>query len=664
MTLFGLAAPQLWMLFAAGGAVLTALYLLRQQRRRVEVPFVRLWNALLQKSTSTSLWRKLLRLLSLLIQLIVLALLVLSLGDPRLSRSEKGRTLVLLVDTSASMQSHIPPAPNSLETAPQTRLDLAKAQAKALIRSLGGDDLAVVVALDGQPAPQGGLADDETELLSQVDGLLARDTAADLPAGLTLARALLAGRPRPTIVLFSDGGFDENTLREVAVPANIDMRFAPLSTIADAGPTSGNAAVTAFAVRRYRRNRLSYEVLISLAWFPGKNATAQPATLELLQEGEVVDVKTLELPPGQQIERLYPNLSGAGRHLEARLHLQSATDLLPLDDRAFTVLPERRQQRVLVVTRGNLFLEGALLSTGAGEENHLSIDKVTPSAYDPARADRYDVVIFDAVTPQTPPAAHAIYLDPQGPNSPFAITGVVKSPLFTDLDAQHPVLRWVSLGDVNMTRSSVFGLRAGDRALAAMLKQPLIVAREELTSSGIGRRSLALGFDLRQSDLPLRVAFPVLLMNALDWFAGDVDDDLGSLRTGRIWRMALPPSGRVSDADLKTASAATLLLPDGSLVPVPVSEGHALHYGQRVGFYELVVPQKPSRRFAANLGDLNESAAQIRHGMRIGGPHTPLLAPPESGQRALRRRLWPYLLLGALLLLSLEWWSYHRRWTV
>ena len=58
----------------------------------------------------------------------------------------------------------------------------------------------------------------------------------------------------------------------------------------------------------------------------------------------------------------------------------------------------------------------------------------------------------------------------------------------------------------------------------------LVVAREESSRVGL-RRSLALGFDLRQSDLPLRVAFPLLLMNALDWFAGEVDEDLGSRRT-------------------------------------------------------------------------------------------------------------------------------------
>ena len=184
-----------------------------------------------------------------------------------------------------------------------------------------------------------------------------------------------------------------------------------------------------------------------------------------------------------------------------------------------------------------------------------------------------------------------------------------------------------------------------------------------------------MGFDLRQSDLPLRVAFPVLLMNALDWFAGDVDEDLGSRRTGQTWRMPLlrgsgdkatgGAGARAAGRSPGLGTTANLLLPDGELLAVPVSEGYALHYGQRVGFYELSPPDAapPAQRFAANLSDVTESAATIRPALREGAMG-PSLRPPEAGEQALRRTLWPYLLLAVFFLLAIEWWSYHRRWTL
>ena len=659
LTLLGLPVAQLLTVMGAGAALLTVLYVVKQQRRRVEVPFARLWQQVLNQSDATSLWRKLLRWLSLLIQLVLLALLVGALGDPRLGQSKAGRSVVLLIDASASMQAGLPVAAGQAGT---TRLGRAKQQARALIGELSGDDVAVVVALDGQPAPQGGLSYDERELLAQVDMVTARDTAADLPAALALSAALLAGRENPTVILFSDGGFDDSAL--IGAPADLEVRFQPLVPPDAANQGVGNAAITAFSVRRYRRNRLSYEVLISLGWFPSA-AGPQPkqkVTLELVQEGEVVDVQQLELAAGVQEERLYPNLSGAGVHLEARLRLADGqVDRLPLDDRAYAVLPERKRQRVLIVTRGNLFLEGALLAAGAGEENHLVIDKVAPAAYDAERAARYDVVVFDAFTPSIAPDAHALYLDPQR-DGPFELAGELKRPLVTDLESSHPVLRWVSLGDVNMTRSSVFKLGPGDHLLASMLKQPLIVAREQASRSGTNRRSVAIGFDLRQSDLPLRVAFPVLLMNAMDWFAGDVDDDLGSYRTGRTWRVPLRRKGGRGEGEVLALTQADLTLPGGELVPVPVHEGHALYYGQRVGFYTL----RPGvllapLQWAANLADLTESTCALRSTLRLGKTE---LRAPDAGQRAIRRELWPYLLLLALLILAVEWWSYQRRWTI
>jgi hypothetical protein len=676
VTLLGLPAGQLAMVLGVSAALITLLYVLKQQRRRVEVPFARLWQQVLSQTQASSFWRKLRRWLSLLLQLCVLALLVAALGDPRLGRTAAGRSLVLIVDASASMQAVVAGAGGAAGP-PPTRLALAKQRARELIAGLSGDDLAVVVALDGQPAPQGGLSFDARELYAQVDAVTARDTPADLPAALALAGALLHGREHPTVVLISDGGFDDSAL--AAIPAGagpgsgpgpgLDVRFQPLLSKAVKAPPIGNAAITAFSVRRYRRNRLSYEVLISLGWFPAVGGPAGPqrVTLELVQEGEVVDVQPLELAAGVQEARLYPNLSGAGTHLEARLRLSDgSSDALALDDRAYAVLPERQRQRVLIVTRGNLFLEGALLAAGAGEENHLVIDKVTPAAYTSERAGHYDVVLFDSFTPPTAPDANAIYLDPQR-DGPFDIAGEVKRPLITDLEASHPVLRWVSLGDVNMTRSSVFRLGPGDRALASMLKQPLIVAREQTGRSGATQRSVAIGFDLRQSDLPLRVAFPVLLMNAMDWFAGDVDADLGSYRTGRTWRVPLRTSRRsgtrgTSDAEALALTTAQLMLPEGEIIPVPVHEGHALYYGQRVGFYSLRTGGLAAPLlWAANLADVTESTAALRSTLQLGGT---TLRPPDGGQRALRRELWPYLLLLALTILALEWWSYHRRWTV
>ena len=48
-----------------------------------EVPFAELWKRVLSESQSTALWKKLRRLVSLVVQLVILALILSAILDPR-----------------------------------------------------------------------------------------------------------------------------------------------------------------------------------------------------------------------------------------------------------------------------------------------------------------------------------------------------------------------------------------------------------------------------------------------------------------------------------------------------------------------------------------------------------------------------------------------------
>ena len=104
--LTGVPAPVLMTVGAALAGAVTLLYLVRVRRRRVQVPFSPLWRKVLQQRSAASLWDRLKRLLSWLLQLLLLALLLLALGNPRREGDvDESRAVVVLVDTSASMQA-------------------------------------------------------------------------------------------------------------------------------------------------------------------------------------------------------------------------------------------------------------------------------------------------------------------------------------------------------------------------------------------------------------------------------------------------------------------------------------------------------------------------------------------------------------------------------
>ena len=197
MVLSGLPLAQLLMIAGGAASVTVLLYILKLRRRAVPVPFARIWDAVFRDRQATELFSKLRRLLSLLFQLALLALLIFALGDPKPRTSLlEGRHLVVLVDGSASMKA--------VDVKP-TRIEVAKAEVKKLARGLGSADRALIVQMGALPSPLSTMSSEITELDPAIDSLTASDTRADLERGLSFAVDSLRGLPKPEVVVVSDG---------------------------------------------------------------------------------------------------------------------------------------------------------------------------------------------------------------------------------------------------------------------------------------------------------------------------------------------------------------------------------------------------------------------------------------------------------------------------
>lgn len=641
MIFLGLSIAQLAALFGAVASAVVVLYLLKLRRRVVSVPFSPLWERILRDKEATTLFSRLKRLLSLLLQLALLALLVLALGDPRAAESVlKGRTLVVLVDASASMQA--------ADVAPN-RLEVAKAEVKKLVAGLGGADRMLIAQMDSLVTPLGPMTGDSASLEREVGALHATDTRADFPRALRFATDVLRGADGPQIVVVSDGALGPAS--DASGP--VHLSDAKLSYVR-VGRQGKNVGITQFSVRRYPLDKSRYEVMLELT---NAGPEVEEVELQLLGDGALVDLTRLRLQAGERLPRFYPQLSGASRTLEAKIaRVDGSHDDLSADDRAFAVLPQRRRAKVLAVTEGNTYLEAALLL-----DEYLEVTDVTPQAYSQALGRRaWDAVIFDRVTPAEAPGANALYLDPRGPGGPVRVDRALKAPGFDKIDRKHPVVRFLSLDDVNVSAAHKLVPGPGDKVVGAADggASPLLVA-----GSRGGYKFVALGFDVAASDLPLRPAWPLFVLDCINWFADEDARYLSAYRTGDVWR--IPVATGVERASVK--------LPDGTVQPVAVHDGHAVLFGERAGFYELLVDpgadanpstpaaQEPTSLFAANLLDAAESAIAPQDTLVVDGA----AAGEVRGFRlGVRREIWVYLLLAVLLLTAFEWATYHRRVTV
>jgi hypothetical protein len=628
MTLTGLSLTALFGLAGAVGSLVVVLYILKLRRRPVPVPFSHIWQRILREKEATTLFARLKRLWSLLLQLALLALLLLALGDPRpAANALTGRSVVVLVDASASMQA--------TDVLPN-RLEVARREVDKLIHGLGGPDRMLIAQMDAGLTPLSTMTGDVPALEAALGGLHPTDTRADLGRAFGFARDSLRGLGRPEIVLVSDGAL--GNVKEQLAGIDLegtDVRFVPV------GRAGKNVAITGFSVRRYPLDKARYEVMLEVT-----NTNAEPveAELDLVGDGQVVETTRLALKSKERLPRFYQDVSGASRTLEARLRLADGRkDDLPADDRAYALMPERRRARVLVVTAGNTYLEAALLL-----DEYLEVNTVAPAEYPPAGS--YDVTIFDRVaTPVTRTAGSTLYLDPPAEGGPVKRHRQIRDFGFDVWDKKSPLLRWMTMGDIQVAQGYTLAPEAGDRVVGASEQGPILVAgRRE------GRRFVALGFDPRESDLVLRVAWPLFVLNAINDFVEEDTGYLSSYRTGEVWHIPTPGG----------ATAATLRDPGGREHRIPIKEGHAVYFGEQAGVYHLSVAGDSTNTqasFAANLVDPEESRIEPAQKLDLGGRPAP---PPSGFTAGMRRELWIYFLLAAIVVSAIEWLTYHRRWTV
>jgi hypothetical protein len=657
MTFTGWTLPQLGMLFGIAGSAVTLLYLLRMRRRKVTVPFAALWERVTRESESRQIWRRLRRLLSWLIQLIVLGLICMSLGDPRPEVWLREPTAVaIVIDRSASMAG-----PSTEEG--RSRLDVAKSRAAAEARGLGPADQAVVIAAGEEVNVAAPLSSDPAVLVPAIEDLQASYGETDLGRALALADHAVRDKPGPRILVLTDGAFDP-----AAAAALTRCREGPVTceVVEVKGPTA-NVAITAFAARRYPDARDKIEVLAEV-----RNLGDDPAAVYLDVEAEGVSVgrRRLELAAGQKLREVLPDLDAARAQLVARLEPADdapgfSTDLGPaFDDIAYAVVPPLKPLEIALVSDGtDLFLDAALLTLG----EHVRLTGVSvedaSAATPPKELTEADVAFYDVGAEPLPPElpeTHVVFFDPwrhEESPCPIAKGKDVARPFLTEQAKKHPILDHVVFKDVNIARGTTLVAEPGDTVLVRSLGEPLVVMREQ------EHINIAVGFDPRQSDFALRVAFPLFVNNLVQYveqrtpgFVAAVS--LGQSRELRLADLGLSPEG---------VTRVRISAPEASPVELPVEHGKFRLRALVPGIYGIQALDGESEgtgvevavnQASVDASDLHGRLEDIGIGPEAmaGEAETPV--PVGDGP------LWTLILLAAATILAVEWATYHRRVTV
>lgn len=605
----------LWLLPMAGLIVL--MYVLKLRRRDMVVSSTFLWRQVIRDVQANAPFQKLRRNLLLFLQLLAVLLFVLALARPLWrGRGRGGRSVVLVVDTSASMLA---------TDVGKNRLDEAKKAALQAVREMRPEDQMMVLSAAARPQSVSGFTEDRAQLTRAIESLTAHQTGTNMRDTLALAAALVAARESAQIEIFSDGGFAPIT--------NVDLGKAHI-LYHPIGAAAHNVGITALDYRHGLAGDNAVQVFVTL-----RNFDSQPRTftIELAQNKNILDAHEVTLPAGGENAELFDLPEpAADMILTARLDV---TDDLVTDNQAAILITPRRTIKTLLVTNGNPFLEA-----GIQVDRDIQLDKVAPAAF--TKPDGYDAVIFDAEAPATLPPGNYLFVNCTSDQSP-AVPGA-EQPNQTLLDAErsHPVLRYVDFGQTRWTTLHTGSPAAWGQELAASEAGAAIVAGEK------GKmRALWLGFDLdaKHGSFPFTVGYPIFVSNALRWLSRTEDASGASIRTGSPVTLNVPPgTGRV-----------TITKPDGTKRELNATTKGSVVWDEtdQAGIYTAEAEGGWRQTFAANLNDEQESNIAPHQTVDFG------INPPDAVGRevTVTRDFWYYIAGAVLLLLAIEWWAFHRR---
>ena len=480
----GFIAPLMFILGGVVMAGIVTMYLLRLRREERTVSSTFLWNQLVRDVEANAPWQRLRHNWLLWLQLLIALLLAFALARPFMpTAGVSGQNLILIIDRSASM--------GATDVA-GNRLAAAKAEAVRLIDQLPDGARATVMAIGGDLDVPAAATTDRRELRDAIDGITLRlGGGSDMSQALSLAGALAAREEESEVAVLTDG--------QVTVPLSATLpakiRYFPI------GSSNNNQAVAAVSL-----NELAPGTLTFFARVRNEGQERVNRRLVVSLDGQLFNAYDLEILPGQD-QTVNIDVPGTASSVEARL---DGSDSLPSDDVAWAVRPSSDAIPVRLVTPGNRFL-----ATGLG-----LMPRVVVTAYLTETATFTDtpvLTVLDASLTEPLPDGNLLIIAPYRSTEYFSVTGVLDRPVPRPAPTDDPLLRNIELGEVNILKSSRIENAPWAHTVIDSAAGPLLIAGEI-----DGRRIAVLGFDLHDSDLPLNIAFPLLLSNLVGYLAPGV----------------------------------------------------------------------------------------------------------------------------------------------
>ncbi len=536
-------------------APLVLLYVLRVRRERRVVPSTWLWQVALRDLSAKTPFRRLRATLPLVLELLAIALLALAVARP-VARSArlKGPRVVIVVDASASMATR---------EGQTTRLELAQAAAAKVLGRIEPGSEVMVLAASREPELLSPFERDAARIEAALGRVQVREVEGQLGRSLALAADQLRQRGGGRIVLITDGA--------VADAANLVAPGLPLE-IVRVGTARDNTGIVRSEVVRVADAVTGHERVEVFALVANHGAARDVfVTLSERNVSEPLASRKLSLAAGERAPVVLafdaaPGDIGQGLELELSPH-----DALPSDDRATARVPAGQRLDVVIAPKN----ASAWLVRALATDPNVALYRSDLAGLSAEAVAADALVVIDGACPARIPGSDLLIVNPPpGPCRGLNVGAALREPLLTSWSTGDPRFRFLSFEGIQVAAGHDLGV---DSPRAALLHARSGVLMADVSSPG--RSGTLIGFDVGESNWPLRASFVLFMRNVVELArAHRLGGPAATARTGEPVSIRVP-----QDVDTVSAEYA-----DGHQEQVRCHDGVAvLPASSRIGFIHV-----------------------------------------------------------------------------
>ena len=573
------------------------LYILKRKYKEGVISSSLLWKEVYKNTRANTPWEKFKKNIMLLLQIIIILLIILALMKPFLNFGGKSyKNIIMVIDNSASM--------NTLYD-DKSRLEQGKELAKEYLNGIKDGTNTYIISYDNTSnlLLNGDFNKDKAR--SIIDNIMPSYASGDISEVTSFVKAIGEGIGEEyEALIFTD---KEISLQDIN---------GKIIYLANSGLNGSIDNIS---------HKFIEDKVKVIATVTNNGDSVYEGDFSLYEGDELSKVEAVNLQVGESITLSFELDNINSEYLKGEL---SRKDILAEDNTYYHVISENKINKVLLITKENVFLEkafGAIENTEVYKTNDPS--NITST-------DDYDLYVFDNLMPESIPTKGSLLFINPSSNELFNVlkggelgeATAVKGEVSTYLEGTQ-----FTLSNYNIIETPYYG------------KNILTIDNDSIGFKGElnDRKIAALSFDLHNSDFALKKEFPILMY--------ELGEDL--ISTGMVYSSNFKSGEKIVLKSSDYENEIKVVYPNGDIENLKA--GEEVNSSKYLGVYKLN-QNETKESFAVNFPSKSESNTSVQ---TIGENENIITS---KGQLKSGINLGPLFILLAMIVVAIEWILYKK----